>query len=155
MNSFKELEVWKACRELRILIWKTVKTFPSEEKYRLTDQMIRSSRSATTQIAEGYGRFHFQENIQFCRISRGSLFELIDHLTVALESEYITDQQYRDLEQKAIKCIQILNGYINYLIKAKANHSTNEIAEPEEYYGSLGEHPQTESAKINDNFDNQ
>ena len=137
MNSFKELEVWKACRELRLLIWKTVKSFPPEEKYRLTDQMIRASRSATTQIAEGYGRFHFQENIQFCRISRGSLFELIDHLTVAIDSEYISDQEYNDLDQNAVKCIQILNGYINYLVKAKEKFSGNQTSEPEEYYGSI------------------
>ena len=137
MNSFKELEVWKACRELRLLIWKMVKTFPPEEKYRLTDQMIRASRSATTQIAEGYGRFHFQENIQFCRISRGSLFELIDHLTVAIDSEYISDQEYNDLDQNAVKCIQILNGYINYLVKAKEKFSGNQTSEPEEYYGSI------------------
>ena len=139
MNSFKELEVWKACRELRILIWKTAKTFPPEEKYRLIDQMIRSSRSATTQIAEGYGRFHFQENIQFCRISSGSLFELIDHLTVALDSEYLSVQEYNDLDQKTVKCIQILNGYINYLVKAKDKYSGNQTSEPEEYYGSIVE----------------
>jgi four helix bundle protein len=139
MNSFKELEVWKACRELRLIIWKTVKTFPPEEKYRLTDQMIRSSRSATTQIAEGYGRFHFQENIQFCRISRGSLFELIDHLTVALDSEYINEQEYNDLDQKTVRCIQILNGYINYLVKAKDKYTGNQTSEPEAYYGSISE----------------
>jgi four helix bundle protein len=139
MNSFKELEVWKACRELRLLIWKLVKTFPPEEKYRLTDQMIRASRSSTTQIAEGYGRFHFQENIQFCRISRGSLFELIDHLTVALDSEYISDEEYNDLDQKTVRCIQILNGYINYLVKAKGKYSENQTSEPEEYYGLIAE----------------
>ncbi|MFA5973101.1 MAG: four helix bundle protein [Lentimicrobiaceae bacterium] len=139
MNSFKELEVWKACRELRLLIWKTVKSFPPEEKYRLTDQMIRASRSATTQIAEGYGRFHFQENIQFCRISRGSLFELIDHLTVALDSEYINEQEHNDLDQKTVRCIQILNGYINYLVKAKDKYSGNQTSEPEEYYGSIAD----------------
>lgn len=139
MNSFKELEVWKACRELRLLIWKTVKTFPTEEKYRLTDQMVRASRSATTQIAEGYGRFHYQENIQFCRISRGSLFELIDHLTVALDSEYISEEEYNDIDIKTVRCIQILNGYINYLIKAKDKYPGNQTSEPEEYYGSKDE----------------
>ena len=139
MHSFKELEVWKACRELRLLIWKMAKTFPPEEKYRLTDQMIRASRSATTQIAEGYGRFHFQENIQFCRISRGSLFELIDHITVALDSEYINEQEHNDLDQKTVRCIQILNGYINYLVKAKDKYSGNQALEPEEYYASIAE----------------
>jgi len=68
---------------------KRAETFTFEEKYRLSDQMIRASRSSTANIAEGYGRFHFQENIQFCRQARGSLYELIDHTLVAEECEYI------------------------------------------------------------------
>ena len=67
MKTFKELEVWQKCRQLRQDIWTIVKMFPAEEKYRLSDQLIRSSRSPSTQIAEGYGRYHYQENIQFCR----------------------------------------------------------------------------------------
>ena len=100
-----------------------VKTLPSEEKYRLTDQMIRSSRSVTTQIAEGFGRFHFQENIQYCRVSRGSLYELIDHLTVALDSKYIDDKVFNEIYEKISHCLKLLNGYINYLIKAKEKSS--------------------------------
>ena len=67
MNNFEELEVYKKARELRIKISALVKHFPVEEKYRLVDQLIRSSRSVTANIAEGFERFHFQENIQYCR----------------------------------------------------------------------------------------
>jgi four helix bundle protein len=77
MNSFEELEVWKASQELRNSIWELTKTFPKEERYRLSDQLIRASRSVFANIAEGFGRFHFQENIQFCRQARGSLFEIL------------------------------------------------------------------------------
>ena len=72
-NDFRDLEVWKKCKELRQKNWELCKQFPKEEKFRLSDQMIRASRSATACIAEGYGRFHYQENIQFCRQARGSL----------------------------------------------------------------------------------
>ena len=84
-GDFRDLEVWNRCQEIRKEIWALCKIFPPEEKYRLSDQMIRSSRSSTVCIAEGYGRFHYQENIQFCRQARGSLYELIDHLSVAEE----------------------------------------------------------------------
>lgn len=118
-KSFKELEAWKKARVLRKEVSRLCKTFPAEEKYRLVDQMIRSARSVTANIAEGYGRFHYQENIQFCRQSRGSLTELQDHLTVALDEEYINEQRLNEFDEKVEECIRILNGYINYLVKSK------------------------------------
>ena len=118
-KSFKDLEVWKKSRALRKELSKFAKTFPSEEKYKLTDQLIRASRSVTANIAEGYGRFHHQENIQFCRIARGSLTETLDHLTVALDEEYINDSEFETFAGKLEECLKILNGYINYLKKAK------------------------------------
>jgi four helix bundle protein len=89
-GDFRDLEVWQQCREIRREVWDLSKTFPQEEKCRLSDQMIKSSRSATDGIAEGYGRFHYQENIQFCRHARGSLFELMNQTDTALDCEYIT-----------------------------------------------------------------
>ena len=72
-------------------------------------------------IAEGYGRFHYQENIQFCRQSRGSLYELIDHLDVALDCEYI-DNKIAEPQMDSIKtAIRMLNGYIKYLRQRKEN----------------------------------
>lgn len=55
-QSFEELEVWKAARALKLAVRELTNTFPPEEKYRLTDQLIRSSRSVGIQIAEGHGR---------------------------------------------------------------------------------------------------
>lgn len=119
LRSFEELECWKEAAALRRKIRDVSLKFPPEEKYRLTDQIIRSSRSVTANIAEGFGRFHFQENTQYCRISRGSLSETVDHLLVARESNFITDDELIDLKGHALKCITILNGYINYLQMAK------------------------------------
>ena len=67
IKSFEDLDIWKFCRQLRKELEELVKTFPQEEKYRLSDQIIRAARRVTACIAEGYGRYHFQENIQFCR----------------------------------------------------------------------------------------
>lgn len=83
--------------------------------------MRNASRSASANIAEGYGRFHFQENIQFCRIGRGSLFEMLDHLLVALDEEYITLEEYQEACRIANKSISILNGYIKFLSIQKSS----------------------------------
>jgi len=119
ITTFESLECYKVGVELRKEISILVKLFPIEEKYRLADQMIRCSRSVTNNIAEGYGRFHYLDNAKFCRNSRGSLMELLDHLLIAYESEYITLEQLTAYRQKINKNNALINGYIQYLLKAK------------------------------------
>jgi four helix bundle protein len=80
--------------------------------------MIRCLRPVTNNIAEGYGRFNYQTNIQFCTISRGSLYETIDHLIIAEEENYISADELANRKEQINKCLAILNGYINYLKKA-------------------------------------
>lgn len=118
--SFTELDVWKECRKLRQLILLLVKKFPSEEKYRLTDQIIRASRSSCANIAEGHGRFHYQENIQFCRVARGSVYEGHNHLTDALDNNFISEDELTTYLEQISVCIRLLNGYISYLEKQKS-----------------------------------
>ncbi|MCT8339166.1 four helix bundle protein [Flavobacteriaceae bacterium TK19130] len=122
LKSFEDLECWKMARELRNEVKNLIIDLPEDEKYELKAQMRRASRSVTHNIAEGYGRFHYQENIQFCRISRGSLYELQDQLIVALDEKYISEEVYHKMRKRVTGCVAILNGYINYLKKAKANH---------------------------------
>jgi four helix bundle protein len=87
MDSFESLEVWKKCRQFRIEISDLLKAFPDEEKYRLIDQLKRSARSITANIAEGHGRFHYLDNLKFCRNAHGSLNEVLDHLYALVTKE--------------------------------------------------------------------
>lgn len=112
INSFEDLKCWIACREVRKYVYLIIKDFPSEEKYSLTDGMRRAARSTTENIAEGYGRFHYQENIQFCRISRGSIFELMDQFITAINQEYLSKEKYNKGRDLLEKVKRILNGYI-------------------------------------------
>jgi len=120
-RNFQDLECWKACVELRRYVSILLKKFPKSETYNLVSQMRRASRSPSANIAEGYGRFHFQENIQFCRIGRGSLFEMLDHLLVAIDEEYITPEEHQEACRLANKAISILNGYIKFLSTQKSS----------------------------------
>jgi len=124
-SDFRDLDVWKKGKELRIFIFNLVKKFPEEERYRISDQMIRASRSITANIAEGYGRYHFQDNIRFCRQSRGSIYELLDHIEVALECGYINNDEYLKLNRDLEELLALLNGYIKYLSSKKTTqHAT-------------------------------
>jgi len=118
-KSFESLECWKACTEVRRFISELIKKYPREEKFALVDDMKRAARSTTHNIAEGFGRFHFQENIQFCRHSRGSLSELIDQLITSLDDGFITQKEYEKGRTLISKAHALLNGYINYLSKQK------------------------------------
>jgi four helix bundle protein len=104
-KSFEDLDCWKACRELRQYIIFILKNYPQDEKYRIIDNMMRAARSTTHNIAEGFGRFHFQENIQFCRVSRGSLYELKDQLICSMDEKFINKEQYH----KGIELIRVYN----------------------------------------------
>lgn len=116
-GSFEELEVWKKARELKIEISSLVKSFPPEEKYRLSDQLIRSSRGVGTQIAEGHGRKTWPEKIRFSVIARGSLSETLNHLLDALDEHLIDSEQLKYYKNKIMDVEKLLNGYISFLEK--------------------------------------
>ena len=118
-KSFEELDCWKAFREVRKFVYELVKKYPKKELYGLVQDMRRAARSTTHNIAEGFGRFHYQENIQFCRHSRGSLHELIDQLITSLDEKYITQEDYGQGRSLIDRALALLNGYINYLSRQK------------------------------------
>lgn len=118
-RGFENLEVWKTGRELKIYIIQLCKKFPKHELYGLTQQIKNSSRSVTANIAEGYGRFHYQENMQFCRQSRGSLEETKDHMYTALDEEYISEENFNAFIEKYELCLKLLNDYLAYIREQK------------------------------------
>lgn len=122
MYSLEDLEVYKIAIKIRKGFSKFSKELPLEERYKLKDQIIRASRSVTANIAEGYGRYHFQEQIQYCRQARGSLFELKDHLSVSLEENYLTNESYISKVQEIENAIKKMNGYIKYLQNQKEKY---------------------------------
>jgi four helix bundle protein len=123
-RSFEELEVYIAAREFRKKIYHLIEKLPAEEKYGLGGQMRRASISLTNNIAEGHGRYHFQENIQFCRVSRGSLMELIDDLNVCIDEAYFPLDYLNELKDEAYRINRMLNGYIGYLKKRRNENLT-------------------------------
>ena len=87
--GFEKLDVYILAREFRKKIYKLIKELPENEKYNLVSQMQRAALSLTNNIAEGHGRYHYQENIQFLRQGRGPLEELIDDINICLDEKYV------------------------------------------------------------------
>ena len=114
-KSYTELEVWKKMRLLKIKIEGIAKISPGEEKFRLTDQIIRSARSVNSSIAEGHGRYTFPDRIHFCIIARGSLAETYNHLIDAYDCKYIALEKLTEFNNDINEVEKILNGYITWL----------------------------------------
>jgi four helix bundle protein len=118
--SFEDLEVYKAAREFRKKIFDLIKRLPPEEKYNLGSQMRRAAKSLTNNIAEGHGRFHYQENIQYLRQSRGSLEELLDDLNICLDESYFHAGEFDPIKAEGLELQHRINGYIAYLRRRKS-----------------------------------
>ena len=120
LKSFEDLQCWQACREVRNFITELVKSYPKEEQYSIVDNMKIAARSTTQIIAEGFGRFHYKENIQFCRQSRGSLFELIDDFNECFDEGYINEGIRNNYKKEAYELLKILNAYIASIKKTNS-----------------------------------
>ena len=121
VECFKQLEVWRKARCIRKRIYQITKTFPGFEQHALSVQMKRTALSITANIAEGFGSQSWAENMRFCRISRGSAFELRDHLTTAYDERYISGNACDDLDRDLISVVQMLNGYIRSMTRREAS----------------------------------
>ena len=119
IKTFEDLECWQECRKLRLFVTREiVAALPKEERYRLGDQLVRAARSTTANIAEGYGRFHYLENAKFCSNSRGSCWEVLDHLITGNDDGLITTQLLEHGRDHVSRSVKLLNGYMNYLKRA-------------------------------------
>ena len=110
MHNFKELKVWQAAMAVSKAIFVTTRQFPSEEKFTLIAQMMRSSISIPSNIAEGCGRKSNKELHQYLNISLGSAFELETQLILAKEFNYIEESNFTCLQLQIIEVQRMLTG---------------------------------------------
>lgn len=119
IRTFEDLEAWQACRAFRKYVHHQVLPLILKSKeFDLADQPKRSSRSATSNIAEGYGRFHYLDNRKFCSISRGSLFESLDHVITANDEDLVPESLLTETRALFEHSLKLLNGYMAYLKRA-------------------------------------
>lgn len=114
-----DFELYQIGREFRKRAYSLIRLLPTQERYCLANQMRRAALSVTNNIAEGHGRWHYQENIHYCRIARGSVDELIDDFNTCQDEAYGDQKLVAALKVEAYELIRRINGYIAYLRKSK------------------------------------
>ena len=118
-ESFESLECWQRCNELKMFLKEQVLSkLPTSERYELYSQILRASRSSTANIAEGWGRYHFKDNIKFLINARGSIAEILDHSIEAKTWNYISEETLKEIRNQTTRCMQVINGYIRFLRKS-------------------------------------
>ncbi len=137
--GLETLEVWKKAEELAIFVYQEVlPKLPADEKWHLSQQIRRAVASVPANLAEGHGRFYYQDNVRFCYIARGSLIETYSHLVLAHDLKYIPNELFADLKQQIETQTRLINGYIAYLKRSKRGENEpgahSNIREPETGY---------------------
>ncbi|MCD4772633.1 MAG: four helix bundle protein [Bacteroidales bacterium] len=115
-QDFTSLICWQDARKIKLFFYnKVLPLLPKEEKFNLDIQSRKTTCSSTANIAEGYGRYHYQEGLQFYRISKGSTYESKDHLISCFDLGYINNDLYNEGLTLIEKAKISLNGYIKFV----------------------------------------
>lgn len=113
-RPYTELLVWQRSRALVALIYDLTRSFPREELLGLTNQMRRAAVSVPSNIAEGCGRQHARDTVQFLFVARGSLFELETQCYLAADQHYLSAEQLTTALDATTDCRKLLQGFIRY-----------------------------------------
>jgi four helix bundle protein len=111
--DFEELQVYKLAEKLANEIWKIVMTWEYIAKDTIGKQIIRAADSIGANIAEGRGRYNYQDNKRFIKIARGSMYETIHWLRLAYARNLFTVEQVNILKPIIDELSPKLNAYLN------------------------------------------
>ena len=123
MAGWKELVVWQKSHQLVLKIYDIVTSFPTDEKFALTDQIKRASYSIPSNIVEGHSKNTYKDFLKYLYISRGSLEELRYFIFLAKDLKYITINQFNEIENDTIEVSKMLNSFIISIKNRNENES--------------------------------
>jgi four helix bundle protein len=112
MIELKELEVYKVAMEIGEIVWQIVNKWDYFNKDTLGKQYTRAADSIALNISEGYGRYHYAENRNFCYYSRGSAFETATVTKKAISRNLISEEEQELLKNKLAHYFKLINPYI-------------------------------------------
>lgn len=110
---FEKLDVYAKAVDFAEKICELTKDF-QRGNYYLEEQLNRAALSISTNIAEGNGRYHKADRINFFRIARGSAFECVPILEICRRKRLISDKQNEELKIEIENICKMLSGLINH-----------------------------------------
>lgn len=108
--SFERLEVWQKSRLLVKDVYAIISKFPASEKFGLSSQLGRAIISVPSNIAEGCGRISLKERAHFYEIAYGSLMDSVTQLILAVDLNYITQNDYDSIQPKIVEIAKMISG---------------------------------------------
>ncbi|OGM25705.1 hypothetical protein A2962_04015 [Candidatus Woesebacteria bacterium RIFCSPLOWO2_01_FULL_39_61] len=117
IERFTDLKAWQEGHQLVLMIYGVVKTFPKEENFILTTQILRAVISVTNNLAEGFGRRYYKEKIQFYSMARASLVEVCNQLMIARDVGYLNRKDFDFVWEQTDKVGRLITGLIKSIKK--------------------------------------
>ena len=114
-KKFEDIESWKKARRLTKQVYTVTSARGFTRDFGLKDQIRRASVSILSNIAEGFERGGDKEFLQFLAIAKGSCGEVRSQLYVALDQEYLSQDEFEELSRSATEVSQLLSGLMKYL----------------------------------------
>ena len=115
IRSYRDLEVWKAAVDMVEMTYRVTSEFPADEKYGLKSQMQRAAVSIAANIAEGYGRSHRREYLNYLSMANGSLAEYETHLIIATRVKFVNRNDAKLIWEQAKRVGQMLRKLMESL----------------------------------------
>jgi four helix bundle protein len=115
VRSYRDLGVWQKAMDLAVAIHEKTKCYPSDERYGLISQTRRATGAIPANIAEGQGRTHIKEYLNFLSTANGSLMELETHVILAERLNYLSSSDVEMLLQQTAEIGKMLNGLMRSL----------------------------------------
>ena len=115
IDRFEDIEAWRLARELTRKVYALTKKPKFAKDYGLKSQIQEASGSSMHNIAEGFDAETNAEFIRFLRYSKRSCTEVQSELYVALDENYISPKEFKDVYEQARKTRAAVRGFINYL----------------------------------------
>lgn len=115
--AFKDMKIWELSMTLVEDIYRKTQDFPQHELYGLSSQMRRAAISIPSNIAEGNGRAHSKEYVQFLYLARGSLMELMTQLEIAYRLNYIDTKEKTEIYDQCEIILKMLHKLITSIKK--------------------------------------